>query len=48
MPNQHEIIPQISRQEKLKSILGSAGLDSLVLNPGPSLVYLTGSAFPLV
>jgi Xaa-Pro dipeptidase len=47
MPNQHEIIPQISRQEKLKSILGSAGLDSLVLNPGPSLIYLTGMHFHL-
>jgi Xaa-Pro dipeptidase len=47
MPNQHEIIPQISRQEKLKNILGSAGLDSLVLNPGPSLIYLTGLHFHL-
>jgi len=47
MPNQLEIIPQISRQEKLKSILGSAGLDSLVLNPGPSLIYLTGLHFHL-
>lgn len=47
MLNQLEIIPQISRQEKLKSILGSAGLDSLVLNPGPSLIYLTGLHFHL-
>lgn len=47
MPNQHKIIPQISRQAKLKSILQSAGLDGLILNPGPSLIYLTGLHFHL-
>ena len=47
MINQQAIIPQISRQGKLNGILQSAGLDSLVLNPGPSLVYLTGLHFHL-
>lgn len=47
MPNQPEIIPQVSRQIKLKDILQAAKLDSLVLNPGPSLVYLTGLHFHL-
>jgi Xaa-Pro dipeptidase len=42
-----ESIPQISRQSKLKSILQSAGLDGLILNPGPSMVYLTGLHFHL-
>jgi Xaa-Pro aminopeptidase len=35
------------RQEKLKTYLQSAGLSSLILNPGPSLVYLTGLHFHL-
>jgi Xaa-Pro dipeptidase len=47
MPNQEDTIPQISRQAKLKNILQSAHLDSLILNPGPSLVYLTGLHFHL-
>jgi Xaa-Pro dipeptidase len=47
MPNEQELIPQISRQSKLKNILQSAQLDSLILNPGPSLVYLTGLHFHL-
>jgi Xaa-Pro dipeptidase len=47
MPNQQEIIPQISRQSKLKNILQSSQLDSLILNPGPSLIYLTGLHFHL-
>jgi Xaa-Pro dipeptidase len=40
-------IPQISRQKQLINHLNSAGLDGLVLNPGPSLVYLTGLHFHL-
>jgi Xaa-Pro dipeptidase len=47
MTNQPEIIAQVSRQAKLKSIIQSAGLDGLVLNPGPSLIYLTGLHFHL-
>ena len=47
MPNQQEINPQISRQVKLNHILQAAQLDSLILNPGPSLVYLTGLHFHL-
>ena len=47
MTNQQEIIPHVSRQAKLKGILQSAGLDSLILNPGPSLIYLTGLHFHL-
>jgi Xaa-Pro dipeptidase len=39
--------PQISRQAKLKTILQSTGLDSLILNAGPSLSYLTGLHFHL-
>jgi Xaa-Pro dipeptidase len=39
--------PIIQRQAKLNQILASAGLDSLILNPGPSLVYLTGMHFHL-
>jgi Xaa-Pro dipeptidase len=47
MPDQTQYIPQIARQAKLHHILVSAGLDSLILNPGPSLVYLTGLHFHL-
>lgn len=47
MPDQPKIIPQIARQAKLNRILETAGLDSLILNPGPSLVYLTGLHFHL-
>jgi len=47
MTKQQEIIPQITRQTKLKSILQSAGWDCLVLNPGPSMIYLTGLHFHL-
>jgi Xaa-Pro dipeptidase len=47
MPNQHGTISQISRQAKLKETLQSAKLDSLILNPGPSLIYLTGLHFHL-
>ncbi len=47
MPDLPQHIPQIGRQAKLQHILESAGLDSLILNPGPSLVYLTGLHFHL-
>jgi Xaa-Pro dipeptidase len=47
MPNKLNIIPQLSRQNKLTNILSSTGLDALILNPGPSLVYLTGLHFHL-
>ena len=47
MAEQQKNNPQISRQAKLQHILQSAGLDSLILNPGPSLVYLTGLHFHL-
>ncbi len=47
IPEQLNPIPQISRQAKLEHILLTAGLDSLILNPGPSLVYLTGLHFHL-
>ncbi len=39
--------PLLSRQKKLNRILSTAGLGGLVLNPGPSLVYLTGLHFHL-
>ncbi len=47
MPNQPETIPQITRQAKLNHNLKSSQLDCLVLNPGPSLIYLTGLHFHL-
>jgi Xaa-Pro dipeptidase len=47
MANQQGFIPQIHRQAKLINILQSARLDSLILNPGPSLIYLTGLHFHL-
>jgi Xaa-Pro aminopeptidase len=47
MQNHSENIPQLSRQAKLYHILKSGQLDSLILNPGPSLVYLTGLHFHL-
>jgi Xaa-Pro dipeptidase len=47
MPDKLESQPQIARQAKLQQILKLAGLDSLILNPGPSLVYLTGLHFHL-
>ncbi len=39
--------PLLSRQEKLYTKIRSSGLDSIILNPGPSLVYLTGLHFHL-
>jgi Xaa-Pro dipeptidase len=37
-----------SRLSRLFSLLNSSGLDALVLNPGPSLTYLTGLHFHLM
>src|SRR4030042_6496247 len=42
-----ETAPQIARQAKLQAILQSMGLNSLILNAGPSLTYLTGLHFHL-
>ncbi len=47
MPQTQSNNPLLSRQAKLHNILQSASLHSLVLNPGPSLVYLTGLHFHL-
>ncbi len=47
MANKSLPIPLLSRQQKLNNLLPAAGLDGLVLNPGPSLVYLTGLHFHL-
>jgi len=45
--NQLKTAPLISRQGKLRTALESYGLDSLILNAGPSLTYLTGLHFHL-
>jgi len=37
-----------ARHSKLARILYNSGLDALVLNPGPSLIYLTGLHFHLM
>jgi Xaa-Pro dipeptidase len=37
----------IKRHEKLAAAMSEAGLDGMVFNPGPSLVYLTGMHFHL-
>jgi Xaa-Pro dipeptidase len=37
-----------SRQVRLGSLIHEAGLDGIVLNPGPSLFYLTGLSFHLM
>ncbi|HEX7976743.1 MAG TPA: Xaa-Pro peptidase family protein [Anaerolineales bacterium] len=37
----------LNRHAKLYQALNQAGLDALILNPGPSLVYLTGLHFHL-
>ncbi len=43
-----ETAKYFERQRRLDAILSQAGLDALVLNPGPSLVYLTGLQFHLM
>jgi Xaa-Pro dipeptidase len=40
-------VPQVNRKVKLNTILQTLGLDSLILNAGPSLTYLTGLHFHL-
>ena len=40
--------PYQARHSKLARILYNNGLDALVLNPGPSLIYLTGLHFHLM
>ncbi len=47
MTNPQGYDPHISRQTKLNTILHSAGLHGLILNPGPGLIYLTGLHFHL-
>lgn len=38
----------ISRFDKLTAALSAAGLDAVILNPGPTLTYLTGLRFHLM
>jgi len=45
--HQLDATPFTSRQTKLREILPSVGLDSLILNAGSSLTYLTGLHFHL-
>lgn len=40
--------PFVQRQQKLSAVLEQAGMDALVLNPGPSLTYMTGLGFHLM
>lgn len=40
--------PYLERQKRLVAALQAADVDALVLNPGPSLVYLTGLHFHLM
>jgi Xaa-Pro dipeptidase len=47
MPNENSQTPLIERQKKLTEALIKADLDGMALNPGPSLVYLTGLHFHL-
>ena len=41
-----ETAKYFERQHRLDAILSQAGLDALVLNPGPSLVYFNRAAIP--
>ncbi|MEJ2262416.1 MAG: Xaa-Pro peptidase family protein [Anaerolineales bacterium] len=47
MPNRDADSIYQTRQMKLAAALGSADLDAVVLNPGPSLYYLSGLHFHL-
>jgi Xaa-Pro dipeptidase len=47
MADHSQASPHIARQKKLIEIMKSQQLDSLILNPGPSMVYLTGLHFHL-
>lgn len=44
----NSLSPYSQRQTRLAAILDKAGLYALVLNPGPSLKYLTGMSFHLM
>jgi Xaa-Pro dipeptidase len=46
-PETHPSSVYLTRQAKLSHTLQAAKLDAIVLNPGPSLVYLTGLHFHL-
>jgi len=49
MPNTIPLTPPFqSRQARLSNILHQTGLEALALNPGPSLVYLSGLHFHLM
>ncbi len=48
MRNQPQHKGETFRQDKLRSLLGESGFSALVLNPGPSLTYLTGLHFHLM
>jgi Xaa-Pro dipeptidase len=48
MPENTATAPYPLRQERLAHAIKAAGLDALVLNPGPSLIYLTGLHFHLM
>jgi Xaa-Pro dipeptidase len=48
-PSANEIqSPYSQRQMKLSALIQSAGLEAIVVNPGPSLLYLTGLNFHLM
>ncbi len=47
MPDAQQSIPVLARQKKLSELFQTYALDSLVLNPGPTLVYMTGLHFHL-
>lgn len=42
------ITPLLARQERLSKILTESGYSALILNPGPSLKYMTGLSFHLM
>ena len=41
-------VPYIARQARLAEVMSKSGLDCVALNPGPSLMYLTGLNFHLM
>lgn len=47
MPTQYQGTPFEKRQAQLFEVMQSAGLEALVLNPGHTMVYLTGLHFHL-
>ncbi len=44
----HKITPFVQRQTRLSSALANSKFSALALNPGPSLIYLTGLHFHLM